>query len=231
MSTSMPVRMRNGASSSFSAATMSSCCAQPLGRQAAATVSRGEWSVSATYSWPEPRAASAISRIGEPPSDQSEWVCRSPRSAARSSAPPRPRPARLPVLQPRAGTPGPRRRRPRRSPRGDGTDARAAPAASPPRAARSSSPSARSSSTAAARPEGLDPVGRLQRPLQQVRDPPQRVDRGLPGSHPPRLGPRAAPRPRRRVVEATRTAACPHRQDRADGQVVGLPQHAPQRAP
>ena len=37
------------------------------------------------YSWPRPRAASAISRIGEPPSDQSEWVWQSPRSAARNA--------------------------------------------------------------------------------------------------------------------------------------------------
>ena len=29
-----------------------------------------------------------ISSIGDPPSDQSEWVCRSPRSAARTSSPP-----------------------------------------------------------------------------------------------------------------------------------------------
>ncbi len=33
-------------------------------------------------------AVNAISSIGEPPSDQSEWECRSPRRAARSSAPP-----------------------------------------------------------------------------------------------------------------------------------------------
>src|SRR3954465_14986737 len=65
---------------------------QPGGRRGRAgdsplaAVSRGEWSVSAMYSWPRAIAASAISRIGDPPSDQSEWGCRSPRSAARNSA-------------------------------------------------------------------------------------------------------------------------------------------------
>jgi hypothetical protein len=49
-----------------------------------ATVSRGEWSVSAIHSWPRSRAVSAISRGGLPPSDQSECVWQSPRNAVRS---------------------------------------------------------------------------------------------------------------------------------------------------
>ena len=83
MSTSIPVRIRNGASSSFSALTRSSCWRSRSADSPLATVSRGEWSVSAIHSWPRSRAATAISRGGLPPSDQSEWVWQSPRSAAR----------------------------------------------------------------------------------------------------------------------------------------------------
>src|SRR5690606_18873196 len=46
-----------------------------------ATFRLGEWSVSTRYSWPSSTAASAISSIGEPPSDQFEWQWQSPRSA------------------------------------------------------------------------------------------------------------------------------------------------------
>jgi len=48
--------------------------AQPGRVRPRATVSVGEWSVSTRYSWPSSTAASAISSIGEPPSDQSEWA-------------------------------------------------------------------------------------------------------------------------------------------------------------
>ena len=51
-----------------------------------ATVRRGLWSVSAQYRCPRSLAASAISRIGLPPSDQSEWLWQSPCSRPRSSA-------------------------------------------------------------------------------------------------------------------------------------------------
>src|SRR6266702_1151009 len=87
MSTSMPVRIRNGANSSLSDATTSSCCSSRSAESPRATVKRGEWSVRTRYSWPRSRAVSAISRIGDPPSDQSECVWQSPRSAARNSAP------------------------------------------------------------------------------------------------------------------------------------------------
>ena len=83
MSTSIPVRMRNGASSSFSSLISSSWALSRSAESPLATVSRGEWSVSAIHSWPRSRAASAISRGGLPPSDQSECVWQSPRSAAR----------------------------------------------------------------------------------------------------------------------------------------------------
>ena len=66
----MPVRMRNGASSSLSRATSTSWARSRSGDSPLATVSRGEWSVSTIHSCPRSRAASAISRIGEPPSDQ-----------------------------------------------------------------------------------------------------------------------------------------------------------------
>ena len=50
---------------------------QTLGDSPLATMSRGEWSVSAIHSWPSARAASAISPGGLPPSDQS-GACGSP---------------------------------------------------------------------------------------------------------------------------------------------------------
>ena len=81
----MPVRIRNGASSAFSPATSSSWASSRSADSPLATVSRGEWSVSAIHSWPSSRAASAISSGGLPPSDQSECVWQSPRSAARSA--------------------------------------------------------------------------------------------------------------------------------------------------
>ena len=86
MSTSMPVRMRNGASSEFSSSTSSSWARSRDADSPFATVSRGEWSVSAIHSCPRSRAVSAISRGGLPPSDQSECVWQSPRSAARSAS-------------------------------------------------------------------------------------------------------------------------------------------------
>ena len=52
-----------------------------------ATLSRGEWSVIARYSWPSSAAVRAMRSTGEPPSDQSECMCRSPRSQARTSSP------------------------------------------------------------------------------------------------------------------------------------------------
>ena len=72
----------------MTASTTSSWRASRSALRPWATVSRGEWSVSTRYSWPSSIAVNAISSIGEPPSDQSEWECRSPRSAARSSRPP-----------------------------------------------------------------------------------------------------------------------------------------------
>ena len=50
-----------------------------------ATVRRALWSVSTRYSWPRSRAASAISLIGLPPSDQSECAWQSPRSESSSA--------------------------------------------------------------------------------------------------------------------------------------------------
>src|ERR1035438_1879864 len=52
MSTSIPVRMRKGASSSLSSATTSSCRRRRSESSPWATVSRGLWSVRAQYRWP-----------------------------------------------------------------------------------------------------------------------------------------------------------------------------------
>ena len=52
-----------------------------------AMVRRGEWSVRTRYSWPTARAASAISAMGAPPSDQCEWQWQSPLMAARIARP------------------------------------------------------------------------------------------------------------------------------------------------
>ena len=64
MSTSMPVRMRNGASASFSAAISSSWASRRSRFRPCATVSRGEWSVMTTYSWPSAMALRAMASIG-----------------------------------------------------------------------------------------------------------------------------------------------------------------------
>ena len=89
MSTSMPLsRVKEPPRWSLTASTTSSWRARRSALRPWATVRRGEWSVSTRYSWPSSTAVNAISSMGEPPSDQSEWECRSPRSAARSSRPP-----------------------------------------------------------------------------------------------------------------------------------------------
>ena len=64
MSHSMPVRIRNGASSSFSWATTSSWRSSRSALNPLATVSRGEWSVSARYSCPIREMAEAAIAIG-----------------------------------------------------------------------------------------------------------------------------------------------------------------------
>ena len=89
MSTSIPVRMRIGANFSRNPSITSSCSRNRSGDRPLAIVSRGEWSVSAQYSWPSAAAVAIISSIGADPSDQFECRCRSPRSAARTSPPPR----------------------------------------------------------------------------------------------------------------------------------------------
>ncbi len=86
MSTSMPDRMRNGASCSLSPSSTSSCARRRSSFRPWATVRRALWSVSTRYSRPSARAASAISRIGLPPSDQSECEWQSPRSDSSRSA-------------------------------------------------------------------------------------------------------------------------------------------------
>ncbi len=85
----MPVSSRNGAQVSFSSATTSNCSRSRSADRPRATVSRGEWSVSAAHSWPSAAAARPISSIGLPPSDQSECRWQSPRSSSRSASPPR----------------------------------------------------------------------------------------------------------------------------------------------
>ena len=89
MSTSMPVRIRNGATFSRSSSMMSSWRRSRSADKPLAIFSRGEWSVSAQYSWPNAAAVLIISSMGAEPSDQSEWQCRSPRSASRMWPPPR----------------------------------------------------------------------------------------------------------------------------------------------
>ena len=88
MSHSMPVSSRNGARCGRSRSMMSSCFSSRSGLSPLATVSRGEWSVMARYSWPSSMAVTAISSIGLPPSLHVVCACRSPRSAARISSPP-----------------------------------------------------------------------------------------------------------------------------------------------
>ena len=93
MSTSIPLSSRNEPSRPVRPASTSSCWRSRCAVSPRATVSRGEWSVSAWYSVPSSMAVIAISSIGLPPSLQSEWVCRSPRSACRiGESPPRPAP-------------------------------------------------------------------------------------------------------------------------------------------
>ena len=82
MSTSIP--HRSVKPSPLSAATSSRCARSRSGDSPFATRSRGEWSVSARYSWPRARPAAAMSEIDVSPSDQSLWLCRSPRRAFRS---------------------------------------------------------------------------------------------------------------------------------------------------
>ncbi len=86
MSTSIPVSRVNP--SPRNPRTTSICARNRSGESPFATVSRGEWSVSARYSCPSPRAASTIASIGVSPSDHSLWLCRSPRSRGRTVAPP-----------------------------------------------------------------------------------------------------------------------------------------------
>ena len=88
MSTSMPLSRRKSSSASSTSATTSSCSASRSTLSPLATVRRGEWSVSTMYWWPRRWAVRAMTSIGDPPSDQSEWVCRSPSSCARTSSPP-----------------------------------------------------------------------------------------------------------------------------------------------
>jgi hypothetical protein len=73
--------------SSLAFATISLCVRSRSGDRPLATVSRGEWSVSTIHSCPTSRPATAISPIELPPSDQSECVWQSPRSAERSGSP------------------------------------------------------------------------------------------------------------------------------------------------
>src|SRR5438309_1558146 len=67
--------------------TMSSCFSRRSRERPLAMVSRGEWSVSAMYSWPRLRAARAITSISAPPSLHSECTWRSPFNWTTSSLP------------------------------------------------------------------------------------------------------------------------------------------------
>ena len=112
----MPVRIRNGASSSFSSATMSSCWRRRSASRPWATVSRGLWSVRAQYGARGSMAASAISRMGAPPSDQSEWLWQSPWSRSHKPAAAALMAGGSTVPRAARGRRGRRRRPPRRSP-------------------------------------------------------------------------------------------------------------------
>ena len=174
MSTSMPVRIRNGASSSLSAgddpelASRSRSGVSPL-----ATVSRGEWSVSAMYVVAEVarrlghladrRAAVGPVRVG----------VQSPRSAARRAAPP--------AATGRAPPVSSRRRYAGHPPAAASVTTAAVASPTPlssvsvPASARSSSSPVREAVERRGRAaEGPHPVGRLVRALEQERDPPQR---------------------------------------------------------
>ena len=87
MSTSIPVRMRNGASSSFSSATTSSWAqafrVEAVGHgETRAVVGQDEVVVA------QPRGRLGHLADGAPPSDQSEWLWQSPRSEAEQMRPP-----------------------------------------------------------------------------------------------------------------------------------------------
>src|SRR5580704_9961710 len=69
-----PFRILTGIRSAFRVSTTSSWRSSRSASRPCATVRRGLWSVSARYSWPSSMAASAISAMGLPPSDQSEWL-------------------------------------------------------------------------------------------------------------------------------------------------------------
>ena len=81
MSTSIPDSSVNP--SPLIPATISSCARRRSADRPFATRRRGEWSVSARYSWPSARAASTIRSIDVRPSDHSLWLCRSPLSIPR----------------------------------------------------------------------------------------------------------------------------------------------------
>ena len=88
MSTSMPVRMRNGASSALSALDLVELGQQPLAVEAVGDGEAGGVVGDHEVLVAERRCAvRAIASIGAPPSLQVEWVWQSPRRAARSSAP------------------------------------------------------------------------------------------------------------------------------------------------
>ena len=79
----MPVRIRNGATRSRST-SMSAIWASSRPRSSpCATVSRGEWSVSTTYSWPSPIAVRTIDSIVAPPSLHLLCMWQSPFKASR----------------------------------------------------------------------------------------------------------------------------------------------------
>ena len=88
MSTSMPFNRRNRPTAELISSTTPSCFERRSGERPFAIVRRGEWSVSTRYSWPRSIAVTAISWMDDPPSDQSECECRSPRSAERTASPP-----------------------------------------------------------------------------------------------------------------------------------------------
>ena len=122
MSTSIPLSRVNPlpapllSGASLTASTTPSWRVSRSGLRPWATVSRGEWSVSTRYSWPSSIAVNAISSIGEPPSDQSEWECRSPRSCDAQLAPARRRAGRRAPSRASPAARVRRRARRRRSP-------------------------------------------------------------------------------------------------------------------
>ena len=143
--------------------------------------------MSAAYSWPSSAAVRAISSIGEPPSDQSECRCRSPRSAAAQlrrglvQLGERPRRRRLQRGQVLRLLAGDRLLDDGGGPLADALDAaQAAGLGEQPDVVRR-----QGREGGRRRPERLHPVARLQRPLEQERDAAQVRDR-IPGiTHPP----------------------------------------------